>query len=72
MPGGGTLDAARRIRDLGEECGDAVLIASTGFDDEGLRGQAAEAGVDHYFVKPFVFDSLDNILRLYLPKRWVK
>jgi CheY-like chemotaxis protein len=55
------FDAARRIR---EQPGglERVLIALTGWGQEGDRQRSKEAGFDHHLTKPIDFDVLRELL----------
>jgi two-component system CheB/CheR fusion protein len=56
------LEVARRLRAL-PEFRHTLLIASTGFNQERDRLRARDAGFDHYLVKPFDPNRLDEVLR---------
>jgi PAS domain S-box-containing protein len=64
MPGGGGLDAARRIRAL-PDGRDVHLIALTGWGQDTDREQTRAAGFDHHLVKPA--DPADVAARLRRP-----
>jgi CheY-like chemotaxis protein len=51
MPGMNGYDLARRLREEGR-FEDALLVALTGYADEGHRLLGLAAGFDHYLVKP--------------------
>ena len=61
LPGISGYEVARRIR---AECrgGRPVLVALTGYGDEGGRRQAVEAGFDHHFTKPVDPAALGQLL----------
>jgi CheY-like chemotaxis protein len=62
MPVMDGYDVARRLR---EQDGDhrAVLVALTGWGQEGDRRRAREAGFDHHLVKPAKLPALRALLR---------
>jgi two-component system cell cycle response regulator DivK len=60
------LDAARKIRELNEECERVVIVAFTAFDTYGMREAALAAGCNEYVVKPIDFSDLDRILHTFL------
>ena len=55
-------ELARRLRAL-PEVGDALLIAVSGYGQSEDRQLAADAGFDHYLVKPVEFESLRALLQ---------
>lgn len=58
-------EAARRIR---EQCGEQgagermLIVALTGWGQQGDRLRSADAGIDHHLVKPLDLDALRRIL----------
>jgi CheY-like chemotaxis protein len=64
MPGMGGLEVARRVHAL-PGMGGALVVATTGFDGEEIRAEASEAGIEHFFVKPYDTDVLLALLDTY-------
>jgi two-component system CheB/CheR fusion protein len=62
MPELSGYDLARRIRQEDRFDG-ALLVALTGYGDEGHRLLGQAAGFDHYLVKPIELSSLEKLLR---------
>ena len=60
MPRLNGYEAARRIREL-PQCRDAIIIAMTGWGQEGDRMQSREAGCDGHLVKPVNFPDLERL-----------
>ena len=58
------FEVARRLR-ASPATAKAVLVALTGYGQETDRRRAAEAGFDHYFVKPSEPEQLKNLLDRY-------
>jgi CheY-like chemotaxis protein len=54
-------ELARQLRNRPETAG-AVLIAVTGYGQEGDRAQSLAAGFDHHLVKPVDIKALASIL----------
>ena len=68
MPRMDGLEAARRIRELKDECEGVPIIAVTAFDTYGIREAALEAGCDAYLTKPLDPQELERELdRLLAP-----
>jgi len=65
MPVMGGPEAILRIRELQQERGQApsVIVAFSAWDDDVTRQQCADAGFDHYLVKPASREELLAILR---------
>ena len=61
LPGMSGYEVARRLREL-PGLGDAVLVALTGWGQEGDRRKAEEAGFDHHLVKPVGLQELQPLL----------
>src|SRR5690606_34059029 len=61
MPGMDGLGVARRLR-ARRPGGERVLIALSGHGRREDRERAAQAGSDHYFVKPVAFEDLRHVL----------
>jgi CheY-like chemotaxis protein len=61
MPHVNGYELARRLRSEPglEGC---ILVALTGYSQDGARQQAQDAGFDHYLVKPVSTDALKNLL----------
>jgi CheY-like chemotaxis protein len=55
------LGVAREIRRASPP-GELAIVAVTGHDESEMRQQAAEAGFDHYFVKPVDLQRLHDLL----------
>ena len=55
------VEVARRLRAIPEHR-HTLLIAATGYNRECDRRRAAEAGVDHYLVKPFDPGRVDRLV----------
>lgn len=63
MPGVNGYDVARRLRE--EACfEDTLLIAVTGYADEGHRLLGAASGLDHYLVKPVQPSVIQRLLEI--------
>ncbi len=62
LPGMNGFDLCARMRTLPELAG-AVFIAQTGWAQEEYRQRAAEAGFDHFMVKPVALESLEALLK---------
>jgi signal transduction histidine kinase len=64
LPGMNGYELARRLRKL-PGCGDATLVAITGYGQQSDQASAAYAGFDSYFVKPVdpagLFALLDRV-----------
>lgn len=61
LGGSDGCDVARRIREA--EGGGAIrLVALTGYSDERTRRNAADAGFDHFIVKPAHTEALEAVL----------
>jgi len=67
MPGMNGYDVARRIRERGPV--QPVLVALTGWGQAKDKQRAAEAGFDHYLVKPVEQAVLQKLLAEGLPAR---
>lgn len=63
MPGMSGYDVARRLREV-VRFEDTLLIAITGYADDGHRFLGATAGFDHYLVKPVEPSILESLLRI--------
>ncbi len=61
LPGLNGYEVAARMRKLAV-LSDVILIAMTGYGQEGDRKRAVEAGFDHHLVKPVDFDVVQRIL----------
>jgi CheY-like chemotaxis protein len=61
MPGMDGCETARRIRQL-PEGKNLILAALSGWGDDDIRRQTAEAGFDHHFVKPMRLEALERLL----------
>jgi PAS domain S-box-containing protein len=61
MPGMDGREVARRIRE-DPGFGDVVLVAMTGWGQDGDRRRTREAGFDHHLVKPLDVDALHRLL----------
>jgi len=57
-------ELARRLRAL-PEADEAMLIAVTGYGQAEDRRRAADAGFDHYLVKPVEYDTLRALLNVH-------
>ncbi len=68
LPGMNGYEVARRIR---AEVGEApiLLVALTGYGQEGDIRLALEAGFDHHLVKPTDLDAIESLLILPVPPR---
>lgn len=51
LPGMNGLELAREIR-AREECRECLIVALTGYDNDDMRRQASESGIDLYRLKP--------------------
>lgn len=60
LPGLNGFEVAARLR--AEGLADAVLVALTGWGRECDRRRAADAGIDHFLVKPACPDELERLL----------
>jgi CheY-like chemotaxis protein len=64
LPGMNGYELARRLRKL-PGCGEATLVAITGYGQQSDQASAAYAGFDSYFVKPVdpagLFALLDRV-----------
>ena len=61
LPQANGFEVAKWLR--GEECGkDAILVALTGWSGDEERRLAAEAGFNHYLVKPVPMTELEKIV----------
>ena len=60
MPGMNGYDVARRIRERGPQ--QPILVALTGWGQAKDKQRAAEAGFDHYLVKPAERSALQKLL----------
>ena len=54
-------ELARKLRDL-PAVRDAVLVAVTGYGQEGERRRSRAAGFDHHWIKPLTFENLSELL----------
>jgi DNA-binding response OmpR family regulator len=63
MPGMSGYDLARRLREA-SAFEEALLVAITGYADEGHRLMGAAAGFDQYLVKPVEPAAVETLLRL--------
>jgi CheY-like chemotaxis protein len=61
LPGMDGYEVARRLRAAPETRG-ALLVAVTGYGQEGDRVRAREAGFDHHLVKPVDLDGLRRLI----------
>ena len=61
LPGMDGYEVARRLRAAPETRG-ALLVAVTGYGQEGDRARAREAGFDHHLVKPVDLDGLRRLI----------
>jgi CheY-like chemotaxis protein len=61
MPGMDGFEVARRIRER-DEFNPVILIALTGWGQEGDRRRTQEAGFDHHLVKPADIVALQALL----------
>jgi PAS domain S-box-containing protein len=61
LPGMNGFELARRLRRL-PDLPHMLLIALSGYSQDGDRLQAREAGIDHYLVKPVVSEILRDFL----------
>ena len=61
LPGLNGLDVAKRIRQQ-PDLGSMRLVAMTGFGQSSDRRLAAEAGFDHFIVKPVDFREVRKVL----------
>lgn len=70
MPVMGGPEAASRIRAVQRDTGQApsVIVAFSAWDDEATRAQCADAGFDHYIVKPASQGEVLAILRGEAPR----
>lgn len=59
MPGVDGNQVARRVRELNKN---TLLIAVTGYADDGHRQLGMKAGFDHYLAKPVEFPALCGLL----------
>jgi PAS domain S-box-containing protein len=62
MPGFDGYEAARRVRAGGELPG-VVLAAMSGFGQDSDRARGADAGFDHFLVKPVAPSAVEQLLR---------
>lgn len=60
MPGTGGIEVARQLRELHGH--NLVLVAITGWGDEGLRVSNLFADFDHYMRKPVGLAALNKLL----------
>jgi PAS domain S-box-containing protein len=61
LPGMDGYEVAHRLRAL-DATRDTLLVAVTGYGQEGDRLRAKAAGFDHHFVKPIDVDALQRLL----------
>jgi DNA-binding response OmpR family regulator len=61
------FELARRLREAGART--ALTIALSGFGDEQARSHAAQAGFDHYMVKPARLEELSGLLAAFQSRR---
>jgi CheY-like chemotaxis protein len=61
LPGIDGYEVARRLR-LRKDLAGLLIIAVTGYGQEGDRRRAREAGFDHHLVKPVDLDALRRLL----------
>ena len=61
------IAAVQKIRDLGMGYQDVPVVAVTAYDTPEMRKKVSEAGFVDYLVKPVGFDTLDSILRRFMP-----
>lgn len=61
LPGMDGLEVAKRLRTL-SLCENAVIVAVSGYSQEGDRRRSREAGFDHHLAKPIDIDVLRSIL----------
>ena len=61
MPGMDGLELAKRLRATTGD--DVILLAMTGLDPNDIRVEDTFNLVDHYFQKPFEFESLLRVLK---------
>jgi CheY-like chemotaxis protein len=61
LPGMNGFELAKRLRRLAD-LPPMLLIALSGYSQDGDRLQAREAGIDHYLVKPVVSEILKDFL----------
>ena len=59
MPGMNGFEVGQLLRTM---CGEMLLIALSGYSDEGSRRRAREAGFDEYVIKPLDTQGLDELL----------
>jgi PAS domain S-box-containing protein len=61
MPNLDGYEVARRIR-ARDSSGQVILVALTGWSQEGVRQRVEAAGFDHYLIKPTKIETLQQIL----------
>ncbi len=61
LPGMDGYEVAERLREL-PQARDAVLIAITGYGQDGDRLRSRRAGIDHHLVKPVAPDALRSLI----------
>jgi CheY-like chemotaxis protein len=64
MPGMSGLEVARRVRHL-PGLDNILIVATTAFDGEEIRGLASAAGIEHFLVKPYDTDALLALIDTY-------
>jgi len=62
LPGMNGFDLCTRLRALPELAG-STFVAQTGWAGEEYRRRAAEAGFDHFLVKPVAMETLEALLK---------
>src|SRR5262249_36287448 len=65
LPGMNGFELARRVRE-NPALARFPLIAQTGYTDPATRRGAAEAGFDHYAIKPVCWQELSDLLETFL------
>ena len=71
MPGMDGIEATNKIRALGEEYKKLPIIALTANATHGVREIFLESGMDDYLSKPIELDTLNDILRKWLPAEMI-
>ena len=61
LPGMDGYEVARTMREQAIFKA-VVLVATTGYGQEGDRQRSRDVGFDHHLVKPYDFDTLEKIL----------
>jgi two-component system CheB/CheR fusion protein len=54
-------DVARKLRDM-PAAREAILVALTGYGQEGDQRRSREAGFDHHWIKPLTLENLSELL----------